>query len=117
MTSMALLAMIYIFMAILGYWQVEGGRPAKRPTVYDYDDESEMFEKMADQDYQIQSNIHSSENEDPMGEALDTSDLDMNLDYRMGRNEARSQRKSHLKFPESWAKLIKEAEPQMDPKK
>ncbi|XP_043659775.1 uncharacterized protein LOC122624338 [Drosophila teissieri] len=109
MSSMALLAMIYISLAILGYWQVEGRR-AKKPTYYDYDDESDLFEKMADQDYHLQSSSHSGDAEDPMDEVLDTSDLDLNLDYRMGKNKERWQRKSHRQFPDSWAKLVQEGE-------
>ncbi|KRK06828.1 uncharacterized protein LOC26535902 [Drosophila yakuba] len=112
MTSMALLVMIYIFMLILGYWQVEGRR-AKKPTYFDYDDESDLFEKMADQEYHIQSSSYGGDEDDPMDEVLDTSDLDLNLDYHMGKNKERLQRKSHSHFPDSWAKLVQEGEEEL----
>lgn len=113
MTSVALLVIIYISIVIFGRCQVDGRRPPKKPTFYDYDDESDMFEKMTDQDYEVQSNCRKGQDVDAMDEVLDTSDLDLNPDYRMGKNMARSQRKSHHKFPDSWAMLVKEGKEEM----
>ncbi|KMZ10276.1 uncharacterized protein LOC27209128 [Drosophila simulans] len=113
MTTMVILLIIYISIVILGYWRVDGRRAPKKPSYYDYDDESDMFEKMTDQEYEVQSNSHKGKNVDPMDEVLDTSDLDMHLDYRMYKNMARSQRKSPQKSPDSWAMLVKEGKDEM----
>ncbi|XP_017004416.2 uncharacterized protein [Drosophila takahashii] len=111
MTSINLLVIIYVTMVIFGYWRAEARRPSKKLNYYNYDEESDVFERQLDTDYQLQPKSHSGDEEDPMDEALDTSDLEMGLQSRFGRKKHRSQRKpaAARKFPSSWSMLVNEA--------
>nr|XP_016924119.1 uncharacterized protein LOC108005372 [Drosophila suzukii] len=111
MTSIYLLVIIYVTMVIFGYWEAEGRRPSKRLNYYNYDDDSDIFERQSDTEYQLQPKSH--EEEDPMDEALDTSDLEIGLGNRFGRKKHRLQRKPARKFPKSWSMLVHEGEEEM----
>ncbi|XP_016962899.1 uncharacterized protein LOC108033173 [Drosophila biarmipes] len=111
MTSTYLLLIVCVSMVIFGHRQAEGRRPSKRLNYYNYDDESDIFERQSDTEYQLQPKSH--EDEDPMDEALDTSDLDIGLGSRFGRKKHRLQRKPARKFPETWSMLVHEGEKEM----
>ncbi|XP_037724486.1 uncharacterized protein LOC119556384 [Drosophila subpulchrella] len=110
MTSTYLLVIIYVTIVIFGYWEAEGRRPSKKLNYYNYDDDSDIFERHSDTEYQLQQKAHE---EDPMDEALDTSDLEIGLGHRFGRKKHRLQRKPARKFPESWSMLVSEGQEEM----
>jgi len=61
MTSIYLLVIIYVSMVIFGYWEAEGRRPSKRLNYYNYDDDSDIFERQSDTEYQQQPKSHEEE--------------------------------------------------------
>ncbi|XP_016970695.1 uncharacterized protein LOC108038423 [Drosophila rhopaloa] len=120
MTSMNLLVIIYVFMLIGGYLQVDGRRRSNDRHFYNYDDETDNFERESDYkslgeddfskslEFQAPSESQSDDDEDTFDESLDNDDLEqLDMDTGIIGKKKQAQHKSGSKWAKSWNKLEK----------
>ncbi|XP_017056246.1 uncharacterized protein LOC108098066 [Drosophila ficusphila] len=112
MTSMNLLIVLYVFLMIGGFWDVEGRRPSKRRFLYNYDDDTDVFGKQSD--WEDKSKSRSYDNYDVLDESLDNFDLDFDMGNDIPDAKYRSQNKPQRKWGNSYSSMDKK---QMEPRK